>query len=107
MQTEAGPGEPPDRAEIDRKIGAALEGLSDDELEQLNRLAQERGITVEQLVALAIGDGIEQSQRAWLSDIWKEYFSGLRSLFKRSGDKPAPATEGESGQSSGPPKRSS
>jgi hypothetical protein len=97
MQTEAGAGEPNDRAGIDRKIGAALEGLSDDELQQLKRLADERGITVEQLVALAIGDDIEQSQRAWLSDIWKEYFSGVRSLFKRG--KPEPAKD--EGQASG------
>jgi hypothetical protein len=64
----------------------------------LRRLAEEHGMTVEELVVQAIGEGIEQSQRAWLRDIWNEYFSGLRSLFKRSGCKREPAKDEDSGQ---------
>jgi hypothetical protein len=75
-----------------------IDGLSDDDLEQFRRIAEERGMTVEEL-AHAIGDQVEQSARSWLGDLWKEYFAGLRLMFKRSGSKPAPVIDEDPGQS--------
>lgn len=97
MQTESGPGQSDDRAEGEKEIVAAqIEGLSDEDVARLQRLAEERGITVEQLLAQMIGERFQQSQRSWLTDLWKQYFTGLRGMFRRSGSQPRKAKDEDS-----------
>lgn len=128
MQTESGPGESNEREQVNQEIVAALSALSDEptnmagrlearvaeepgggeiqihglspeDLERFTRIAEERGITVEELFAQAIRDRFQQSARTWLKDLWKEYFAGLRVMFQRSGSQPAPVKDEDPGQS--------
>jgi hypothetical protein len=79
-----------------------IQGLSPEDEERFSRIAAERGITVEQLFAQAINERIQQSTRSWLTDLWKEYFAGLRVMFQRSGGKSAKDDDaGQSPQASG------
>jgi hypothetical protein len=78
-----------------------IDGLSDDDVELFRRLAEERGITVEELLAQVIRDRFQQSARLWLAELWKQYFAGLRVMFRRPGSQPAPAKDEDSGQSPG------
>ena len=126
MQTEPGPGDSNEREQVNKEIVAALAALSDDptktagqlqahvpdqpgdgevvidglspeDMERFSRIAAERGITVEELFSQAIREHLAQETLSGLKDLWKEYFAGLRLMFRRSGAKDA-AKDKDAGQ---------